>query len=197
MEMKNQSKYLLQTINYKSPRMQRKIFNPSSWFKKDNLKKDNLASPDESIDKVQTANQIPSTKFEPHINNKVETKESLNSTISGTKEQNAKNSELQAKKVTQAAAYVKATAGAVLREVAPDWLKSEVRSDKGELPGDKLLKISAICLEFFCRTQRYYYFIISYHIIFYHMTHKISGLLINFRIALLPCYQGFSLSALH
>ena len=30
----------------------------------------------------------------------------------------------------------------------------------------------------------------------YHMTQKISGLLKNFWIAMLPCYRGFSLSAL-
>ena len=29
---------------------------------------------------------------------------------------------------------------------------------------------------------------------FYHKTQKISGLLVNFRIAMLPCYRGFSLS---
>ena len=32
---------------------------------------------------------------------------------------------------------------------------------------------------------------------FYHMTQKISGLLKNFRIAMLPCYWCFPLSALH
>ena len=31
-------------------------------------------------------------------------------------------------------------------------------------------------------------------LIFYHMTQKISGLLKTFRIAMLPCYRGFSLS---
>ena len=112
--------------NYKSPRMQRKIFNPISWFKKDNL-----ARQEESMDKVQTANQIPCPKFEPYINNTVEIKEEA-----GTKEQNVEKSELRAETVIQAAAYVKDTAG---REVAP-----EVKLDKGELSEDNLLNTQEI-----------------------------------------------------
>ena len=39
--------------------------------------------------------------------------------------------------------------------------------------------------------------IIYIYIFFYRMTRKISGLLKNFRIAMLPCYQGFSLSVIY
>ena len=51
----------------------------------------------------------------------------------------------------------------------------------------ELLKISAVCLENFHCTQRYYYFSVIWY-------QKKSGLLINFRIAMLPSYRGFSLS---
>ena len=39
------------------------------------------------------------------------------------------------------------------------------------------------------KIQRYYYFV-------YDLTQKFSGLLINFQIAMIPCYRSFSLSGL-
>ena len=52
----------------------------------------------------------------------------------------------------------------------------------------ELLKVNRVCLNFFLLHTKMILF-------FYRMIQKISGLLKNFRIAMLPCYRGFSLSA--
>ena len=53
----------------------------------------------------------------------------------------------------------------------------------------ELLKVYSVCLIFFLLHLKIILF-------FYRMIQKNSGLLKNFQIAMLPCYRGFSLSAL-
>ena len=52
----------------------------------------------------------------------------------------------------------------------------------------ELLKVYSVCLNFFLLHTKTILFL-------YRMIQKMSGLLKNFRIAMLPCYRGFSLSA--
>ena len=51
----------------------------------------------------------------------------------------------------------------------------------------ELLKVYSVCLNFFLLHTKIILF-------FYRMIQKISGLLKNFRIAMLPCYRGISVS---